>query len=100
MLPSQIDAHFTPQRPHGFVKQERERIAKGLAKVNRLILNKEALKQCEFPFLVDTAEPIPVLQAPQTNRLQCTFGLEKGVTCLYVYEAVQRIQKYSLESHG
>jgi hypothetical protein len=100
VLPSQIDAHFTPQRPYGFVKQERERIVQEVAKVNRLILNEEALKQCEFPFPVDIAEPIPALQAPQTNGLRCTFGFERGVTCLYVCGTVQRMQKHSLESHG
>ena len=64
MLPSQIDAHFTPQRPHGFVKQERERIMREVAKVDGLIRDTEALKQCDFPFPIDTAEPIPALQAP------------------------------------
>ena len=44
VLPSQINAHFTPKRPHGFMKQERERIAKELIKVDGLILNEEALK--------------------------------------------------------
>ncbi|KAH8749813.1 hypothetical protein BGZ57DRAFT_1010455 [Hyaloscypha finlandica] len=37
VLPSQIDSHFTPQRPHGFVKE--------VAKVDGLILTEEALKQ-------------------------------------------------------
>ena len=69
ILPSQIDAHFTPQQPYGFVKQEWERIAKEVVKVNGLVLNEEVLKQSEFPFPVDIAVPIPVLQAPQTNGL-------------------------------
>ena len=62
VLPSQINSHFTPQCPHGFVKQERERIIKEVAKVDGLILTEEVLKQCEFPFPVDTVEPIIALQ--------------------------------------
>jgi len=100
VLPSQIDAHFTPQRPHGFVKQERERIAKGLAKVNRLILNEKALKQCEFPFPVDTTEPIAALQAPQTNGFRCTFGVERGFICSYVCGSDRNIRKHAFEAHG
>jgi hypothetical protein len=100
VLPSQIDSHFTPQRPHGFTKQERGRIVKEVAKVNRLILNEEALKQCEFPFPVDTTEPMVALQAPQTNGLRCTFGSERGFTCPYMCSAVQKMQKHSLETHG
>jgi hypothetical protein len=64
VLPSQIDAHFTPPRLHGFVKRERERITQEVAKVDGLILDEEVLKQCEFPFPVHIAEPIPALQAP------------------------------------
>ena len=66
------------------MKQEWERIAKEVAKVNGLILNEEALKQSEFPLPVDIAEPIPALQAPQTNGLQYTFGHEEGEVCFYV----------------
>lgn len=100
VLPSQIDAHFTPQRPHGFVKQERERIAKEEAKVSALVLNEEALKQCEFQFPVDTAEPIPALEALQTRGLRCTFGCEEGEVCFYVCRLRQQMQEHIWKQHN
>jgi len=33
VLPSHIDSHFTPERPHGFKKQERGRIASRVAEI-------------------------------------------------------------------
>ena len=66
------------------MKQEWERIAKEVAKVNRLVLNEEVLKQSEFPFPVDIAVPIPALQVPQTNGLWYMFGHEEGEVCFYM----------------
>jgi hypothetical protein len=50
--------------PELFRAEIRERIAKKVAEIDGLILNSEALKQCEFPFPVNTSEPIIALQPP------------------------------------
>ena len=99
ILPSQINAHFTPQCPHGFVKQEWERIMREVAKVDGLIRDTEALKQCDFPFPIDTAEPIPALQAPQTNGFRCTFEINQESTCQYVCKTIKKLQVHSWEKH-
>ena len=100
VLPTQIDAHFTAQRPHGFKKQERERIIRKVAEIDGLILHEEALKQCEFPFTVDTSEPIPALGVPKTNGKRCTYGVERGEVCPYVCSSRQQIQEHNREQHG
>ena len=62
VLPSQIDAYFTPARPYGLVKQERERIAKEVvAKVPGLIWDTKALEKFELLFPIDIAALISVL---------------------------------------
>lgn len=53
--------------------------------MNGLIQDTEVLRQCEFPFPVDTAEPIPALQALQTNGFRCTFEINpkpRADTCV------------------
>ena len=95
VLPSHIDSHFTPERPHGFKKPERERIADRIAEIGGLIGNEETLKRCEFQFPADTSEPIAALAAPRTNGLRCTFAVEGNFTCPYVCSSMQQIQEHS-----
>jgi hypothetical protein len=71
-----------------------------VAEINGLILHEEALKQCEFPFTVNIAEPIIALQAPQTNGLRCTFGVKSGFVCPYVCGSIRNIRKHAFETHG
>jgi len=100
VLPSQIDSNFAPQQPHGFVKQERERIAKKVAEIDGLILNPEAFTQCEFPFPADISEPIAALQAPQTSGFRCTFPITEGVICPFVSKTEKRMQGHCKKAHN
>jgi hypothetical protein len=45
VLPSNIDAHFTPKHPHGFTKDARWRIIAEVARIGGLIRNEEALQR-------------------------------------------------------
>jgi len=64
-----------------------------------LISDKETLRQCKFLFLVDTAELIPALQAPETNGFRCVFGMERGIICSYIYRSNRNIRKHALEAY-
>ncbi|KFZ23682.1 hypothetical protein V502_01840 [Pseudogymnoascus sp. VKM F-4520 (FW-2644)] len=72
VLPSQIDTHFTPERPHGLTKEARQGVRDAVVAIGGLILNRETLKQIQFPFPADTSEPITALGAPRSNGLR--FG--------------------------
>ena len=100
VLPSHIDSHFAPARPHGFKKQERQRIQDRIAEINGLIGNEETLKRCEFQFPPDTSEPIAALAAPRTNGLRCMFEVKEKSTCPYVCNSMQQIQEHSWKVHG
>jgi hypothetical protein len=91
VLPSQIDSHFTPKRPYGYTKQERQRIANQVAEIGGLRQDEEALKQCEFLFPIDTSEPIAALKAPRTGGKRYTYRIEGGEVCLYVCGSRQQI---------
>jgi hypothetical protein len=100
VLPSQIDSHFTPKRPHGYKKEERRRIIGRVAEIDNLIQDEEALKQCEFTFPLDTVEPITALAAPQVNGFRCTFEVPEKGTCPYVCNCIRQMQEHSWEVHG
>jgi hypothetical protein len=103
VLPSQIESHFIPKKPtgskkpakkaHGFSKVTCERIKQDIAKIDGLIPNPEALKQCEFPFPPATARPIPELGPPQTNGMRCTFTVGGG-ECRYICCSLQQMQEH------
>jgi Orsellinic acid/F9775 biosynthesis cluster protein D len=99
VLPSQIESHFTPERPHGFTKEERVKITREVAKVDGLIWDTDALKGHQFPFPADTAEPIMALQAPKTNGLRCSFEVDKGESCPYVCRLRQQMQDHVWQEH-
>ena len=99
VLPSHIDTHFTPERPHGFTKQERQRIADAIAEIDGLIGNEETLKRCEFQFPLDTSEPIGALATPRTNGFRCTFEVEGTSNCPYISSSVRKMQKHSWQAH-
>src|SRR5258706_5389730 len=91
VLPSEIDSHFTPAHPHGFTKQAREEIIARISKIGGLIMDKDELEQCEFPFPADTAEPIVGLVPFKKNGLRCT--LEEG-RCLYISSCTRNMRKH------
>ena len=99
VLPSQIDSHFTPQRPHGLMKEDRQRIISRISEIDDLIKDEEALKHGDFTFPRDTAEPIIALKTPEINGFRCTFEVSDEVICPYVCNSMRQIQKHSWEMH-
>ena len=97
ILPSEIESHFT-NRPHQFTKDIRQGIIERVAHIKGLIQNIQQLEQCEFSFLVDTAEPVAVLAAPNTNGLRCMLEIGSGI-CSYVSTAVRKMRKHCWEEH-
>lgn len=100
VLPSCIDSHFAPERPHGLTRKARRQITDGLGRIGGLIKNEEILKSCKFPFPADTSSPIAALAAPQSNGFRCTFHVGEGVTCPYVCGNIRNIRKHSWSEHG
>jgi hypothetical protein len=100
ILPSEIESHFKPVRPHGFAKEARQEITNRVAQIRGLIQNAQELEQCKFPFPIDTAEAVIGLAPPRTNGLRCTFEVERGEACQFVAKNIKRIQEHSWEEHG
>jgi len=108
ILPSQIDAHFKPRKStrskkpakqlHGVGKDLCERIKRDVAKVEGLIPNPEALKECEFSFPPSTAGPISALGDPEKNGLRCTAKVE-GQECGYICCSLQFMQRHYEVEH-
>jgi hypothetical protein len=98
VLPSNIDAHFTPAEPHGFTKEVRRRIIAEIAQVRGLIGNEEALQRCEDPFPADTSAPIAALADPQPDGFRCAFEVD-GSACPYVCGAKRNIRKHCSKEH-
>lgn len=95
MLPSHIDAYFTPKRPYGFTKQERDRIASQITQINGLITNEEKLKKCNFRFPTDISELIVILGIPRKSGLRYTFRIDRRFIYHYIYKTKKKIQKHS-----
>jgi hypothetical protein len=100
ILPSQMDSHFTPEYPHGFTKETREEIMQSMSQMTGLIQDKKELTQGEFPFPMDTSEPIVALKPPKAGGLRCTFGMELGVKCSFVGKNIKRMEEHSMRKHG
>ena len=98
VLPSNIDAHFTPERPHGFTKEVRQRIIAEVAQIGGLIRNEEALQCCKDPFPADTSTPITALEDPQPNGFRCTFDVD-GSACPYGCGSERNIKKHCSKEH-
>src|SRR5689334_904262 len=99
ILPSNIDTHFTPKRPHGFTKDARRRMIAEVARIDGLMKNEEALQRCKFPFPADTSAPITALATPQPNGFRCMFEAEDGSPCPYVCGSARNIRKHCSEEH-
>ena len=97
-MPKQLSKSKKPsKKPHGLNRAAYKRIKRDVAKIDRLISNPEALKQCEFPFSLATVMSIPALGQPKTNRLRYKFKIGtkeyRYICCL-----LQQIQEhYRLE---
>ena len=91
VLPSHIDTHFAT-KPHKLGSKERQRIARAVAEINRLIENEEALQQSEFTFPPTTSPPIAALGKPEENGLQCTV-------CQYICCNIKGMQNHQWEEH-
>jgi hypothetical protein len=69
VLPSYINTHFTAKPQHRLRKKEQQRITDRIAEINRLISNKETLRECKFPFLPSTSKPITASAKPNKNGM-------------------------------
>jgi hypothetical protein len=97
VLPSFIHAHFRAKQ-HRLEKDERQRIVNAVAKVDGLIGDNEALRQCEFPFPPITSKPIAALDEPKKNGIQCTFEVA-GRPCGYICCSIRQMRDHSWEEH-
>ena len=98
ILPSEIDAHFTAKKAHGFGKKTRDRIIQEVAKVSGLIQNEEELGKCEFQFPPPTSKPIAVLARPETDGLRCTKEVNSE-RCSYVCRTERWMREHIWEKH-
>ena len=90
ILPSEIDAHFRIEQPHGFTKEARGVIVQRVGRIEGLIQDQRELKECKFPFPPDTSGPIVALGTPNANGVRCVFDIEGG-QCPFVGKNVKRI---------
>ena len=104
VLPSHIEAHFKPTRPHGFTRAEQQRIADAVAQMEGLVQDEKALQDGEFQFLADTAPPIEVLGGPQAGGLRCTLAGSRSdgslAQCAYVSRTAKRMAEHCRQAHG
>jgi Orsellinic acid/F9775 biosynthesis cluster protein D len=91
VLPSQIDAHLSSKKKHGYSKEERQAIIQDIAKLSGLIQSEAQLEAFQFP--PSTAKAIPQLKAAKTNGLKCQ-------ACKYVVCHRQLIQEHCRTVHG
>jgi len=94
-----IDTHFTGKPHEAITKARRTELVDEIAHINGLVANEVELEQCEFPFPVPTAPPIPALGKPRTDGLQCTFEVENG-ECGYICCSPRHIRRHCLQKHG
>ena len=99
-MPTQIDAHFTPGKPHGFTKEARQLIVEKVNQIEGLYRTEQEMMQCQFPFPSDTSEPVAVLGPPAAGGLCCTLEKEAGNPCHFVGRNVKRMQEHSWSEHG
>ena len=89
-MPSYIDAHFAAKPQYGLGKRAQQRIADEIAEIDRLISNKETLRQCKFQFPPPTSKPIAVLGKLNKKGIQCTIKVA-GMLCFYVCCFIQQM---------
>lgn len=75
VLPSEIDSQFKPEKPHGFTKEARDGIVERVSQMDGLIQDQKELKQCKFPFPIDSSKPVIALGAPNLDGLRCIFDI-------------------------
>lgn len=108
VLPSQIDIHFAPQKPHGTTKTSskphslskgvRERIKAGVAQIDGLIPSPDVLKHYPFSFPPATSRPIPALFPPKTDGIRCTFKVGEG-ECGYICCSLRQMREHCGVEH-
>lgn len=105
VLPSQIESHFAPEKPHGLTRTERREIQDYINTPNEweadvpLIADVVELEECMLVFPHDTAEPIAALGRPHQNGFRCTLRAQKG-ECPYVTPDEKDIKRHCWKEHG
>ncbi|KAH7116672.1 hypothetical protein B0J13DRAFT_653302 [Dactylonectria estremocensis] len=87
---NEVQGHI--ERKHTTITEEKANsIIKTVNEITGLIHSQAGL--CNFPFPPPTIDPIPYIEPPKTNGLQCH-------TCDYVVRNVRKMQQHCRDKHG
>jgi hypothetical protein len=96
-IPSNIDTHLKDKCTHNMAKEDRDQIIQEVQKIEGLIQHKGELNLISSPPAHQC--PIPVLQEPRENGIQCQSQDDQGRPCRYIACQLQKIQKHYQEQH-
>jgi RecQ family ATP-dependent DNA helicase len=97
VLPSHIDAHLKDEGKHKAVKADRERIIQEIQAIGGLKTKRAELNHLVFPLASNP--PIPILQEPRKDGLQCQLQDQYGNPCVYIACQIQKIQEHCRHVH-
>jgi superfamily II DNA helicase RecQ len=98
VLPNSIDVHLRDKDKHNIPQDERTRIIQHVDAIEGLIVSRAELNRLAFPSA--SCPPIPQLQPPRTDGMQCEFVDENSRLCRFISCHEDQIRKHCREEHG
>ena len=98
VLPSNINTHLRNEDKHNMPQEDRTRIVEQVQAIGGLITDRVELNQLVLPLA--SSPPIPELQPPRTNGMQCQLQDEAQRPCRFIICNEDEIRKHCRKKHG
>lgn len=98
VLPSHINTHLRDEDKHNMPQEDRTRIIEQVQAIEGLITDQAELHQ--LVLLLASSPPIPELQPPRTNGMQCQLQDEAQRPCRFIICNEDEIRKHCRKKHG